>query len=100
MDTVVPGIVGIADFEPYIGAQAVDRIARKAERLRGVTVANVNSTYYGGGVAEILSSETLLMNSLGRSGTSSSASRTPPSSTPSSAGRRSSCRSRCARVSA
>jgi trehalose synthase len=55
----------IDDYEPFIGAAAVDRIYQKAERLRGLHVANVNSTFYGGGVAELLSSLTLLMNSVG-----------------------------------
>ncbi len=55
----------IDDYEEFIGAEAVDRIRHKAEDLRDIHVANVNSTYYGGGVAELLSSLTLLMNSLG-----------------------------------
>jgi trehalose synthase len=45
-----------------IGAETVERIVRKAERLRDLHVININSTYYGGGVAEMLSSLTLLMN--------------------------------------
>jgi trehalose synthase len=55
----------IEDYEPFIGAKAVERIRRKAAPFRGCKVANFNSTYYGGGVAEMLSSLTLLMNSLG-----------------------------------
>src|SRR5213075_3502504 len=43
----------------------VERIRQKAAKLKGLRVANFNSTYYGGGVAEIISSLTLLMNSLG-----------------------------------
>ncbi|HEX8949634.1 MAG TPA: glycosyltransferase [Dissulfurispiraceae bacterium] len=58
-------IIGVEDYERYIGAEAVSRILRKAEPLRDAQVENVNSTYYGGGVAEILGSKTLLMNSLG-----------------------------------
>ncbi len=58
-------LVTVADYEPLIGAEAVDRISRKAERLRDMHVVNVNSTYYGGGVADILSSLTLLMNASG-----------------------------------
>ena len=37
----------------------------KARRLHDLHLLNINSTYYGGGVAEILSSLTLLMNSAG-----------------------------------
>ena len=38
---------------------------RRPGSLEGLRVANFNSTYYGGGVAEMISSLTLLMNSLG-----------------------------------
>jgi trehalose synthase len=55
----------IEDYEPLIGSEAVERILTKAGALRGFHVANVNSTYYGGGVAELLSSATLLLNELG-----------------------------------
>lgn len=58
-------IITLEDYEQLIGAEAIDRINRKAESLSGLHVANVNSTYYGGGVAELLSSLTLLMNSVG-----------------------------------
>ncbi len=55
----------IEDYRPLIGAAVVERIREKAEMLRGLHVAHINSTYYGGGVAEILSPLTLLMNSVG-----------------------------------
>jgi trehalose synthase len=55
----------VSDYEPFIGAEAVDRIMKKAEKLTNLHVAHVNSTYYGGGVAELLSSLILLMNSVG-----------------------------------
>src|SRR5436853_1720210 len=48
-----------------IGAAKFERICNKAKAFEGLRVANFNSTYYGGGVAEMLSSMTLLMNSLG-----------------------------------
>jgi trehalose synthase len=60
-----PRIVRLEDYEPYIGAEAVDRILAKAEKLRDLHVVNVNSTYYGGGVAELLGSMTILMNQVG-----------------------------------
>ncbi len=60
-----PKLVQLEDYEPFIGAQAVERLYEKAQPLKHLHVANVNSTYYGGGVAEILSSFTLLMNSVG-----------------------------------
>jgi trehalose synthase len=58
-------LIQIEDYEPLIGRETVDRIRQKAAILKGLRVANFNSTYYGGGVAEMLSSLTLLMNSLG-----------------------------------
>src|SRR6266480_1469659 len=58
-------ITQIDDYEPLVGAEVVERIRDKAAKLKGLRVANFNSTYYGGGVAETISSLTLLMNSLG-----------------------------------
>jgi trehalose synthase len=55
----------IEDYEPLIGKEAVERIREKAKNLQGLHLTNVNSTMYGGGVAEILTSLTLLMNTLG-----------------------------------
>lgn len=57
--------VQIEDYRLYIGREAVERIKKKADSLRGFHVVNINSTYYGGGVAQLLSSLSLLMNSLG-----------------------------------
>jgi trehalose synthase len=58
-------LVQLEDYEPLIGSEAIERIAKKAEPFRGFHIAHVNSTYYGGGVAELLSSLSLLMNSVG-----------------------------------
>src|SRR5205809_1297697 len=58
-------ITQIEDYEPLIGSENVDRVREKARKFEGLRVANFNSTYYGGGVAEMISSLTLLMNSLG-----------------------------------
>lgn len=58
-------LVQVEDYEPFIGAEAVDRILQKAEALQHLHVAHVNSTFYGGGVAELLDPLTLLMNSCG-----------------------------------
>jgi trehalose synthase len=55
----------IEDYEPLVGPETVGRILKKAKALEGFHVANINSTYYGGGVAELLSSLTLLLNGLG-----------------------------------
>jgi len=60
-----PRLSRLEDYEQFIGAEAVERLYEKARPLKYLHVANVNSTYYGGGVAEILTSFTLLMNSVG-----------------------------------
>ena len=53
------------DYTPLIGAEAVDRIAHKAEVLAGLNVQHINATKHGGGVAEILRSLVPLMNDVG-----------------------------------
>jgi len=58
-------LTSVEDYESLIGAETVGRILSKARRLHDLHLLNINSTYYGGGVAEILSSLTLLMNSAG-----------------------------------
>ena len=62
---MVGKIVQLEDYEKLVGAETLDRIREKAERLQGLHVVNINSTYYGGGVAELLSSVSLMMNSVG-----------------------------------
>jgi trehalose synthase len=59
------GIKHIEDYERFIGEETVQRIREKAKKIQGLHIVNVNSTYYGGGVSQLLSSLTLLMNSLG-----------------------------------
>ena len=58
-------LVQIEDYEQFVGAEMIERVREKARPLRGLHVTHVNSTYYGGGVAELLSPLTLLMNSVG-----------------------------------
>lgn len=58
-------LVRLEDYEQYVGAAAVERILKKAEKLHGYHVVHVNSTYYGGGVATMLSPLTSLMNRVG-----------------------------------
>jgi trehalose synthase len=57
--------IKIEDYESLIGAETVERILKKAEPLKKRHMVFVNSTFYGGGVAELLSSITLLFNHLG-----------------------------------
>jgi trehalose synthase len=52
-------------YEPFVGTETVDRILTKAKAFQGFRIVNFSSTGYGGGVAELLTSMTLLMNSAG-----------------------------------
>ncbi len=60
-----PRLVKLEDYVQYVGGETVERILQKARPLRDLHVVNVNSTYYGGGVAELLGSMSILMNSIG-----------------------------------
>lgn len=59
------GLHSIEQYEPLIGAATTERILRKAERVRNMKIAHVSSTFYGGGVTEILTPLTLMMNAAG-----------------------------------
>jgi trehalose synthase len=58
-------LVHVKEYKSYVGEETISRIEAKAAELQDLHVVNVNSTYYGGGVSQLLSSLTLLMNSLG-----------------------------------
>jgi len=60
-----PQLTTIYDYEPLVGGKIVERVAKRAEELRDRHIVHVSSTYYGGGVAELLSSLTLLINASG-----------------------------------
>jgi len=60
-----PQTTQVEDYQEFVGKEVVERVREKAEKLKPLHVAHVNSTYYGGGVAELLGSLTLLMNSVG-----------------------------------
>lgn len=62
MDFRVPRV---EDYQPLVGSENVERILAKARRFCGFRVTHINSTYYGGGVAELLSTLTLLLNGMG-----------------------------------
>jgi trehalose synthase len=59
------GLHSVEQYEALIGATAVERILQKANCLRGVNVVHVSSTFYGGGVTEMLTPLTLMMNASG-----------------------------------
>jgi len=60
-----PALTRLEDYSDLIGEQATQRILAKADRLADFHITHVNSTYYGGGVAQLLGSLTLLMNLAG-----------------------------------
>ena len=55
----------IEDYIPIVGEATVEDLRLLADRLRGKTIQNINSTAVGGGVAEILSRMIPLLNQLG-----------------------------------
>ncbi len=65
LDKATLGLHPLEQYEPLIGAAAAGRIFKKADQLRDSHVIHVNSTFYGGGVTEILTPLTLMMNALG-----------------------------------
>jgi trehalose synthase len=65
IDRSTLGLHTLEQYEPLIGAAATDRINRKAESVRTQHVVHVSSTFYGGGVAELLTPLTLMMNATG-----------------------------------
>ncbi len=52
-------------YLPYCGQPALDEIRSLADKLSGQSVVHVNSTFYGGGVAEMLTSYIPLLNDAG-----------------------------------
>ncbi|KXB00842.1 glycosyl transferase family 1 [candidate division MSBL1 archaeon SCGC-AAA259M10] len=55
----------LVDYRDFVGESKISEIYRKGTRLSKFHILHVNSTYYGGGVAEILRNMTLLMNEIG-----------------------------------
>ncbi|KPJ65221.1 MAG: glycosyl transferase family 1, partial [Syntrophobacter sp. DG_60] len=55
----------LKDYRKIVPDEAISAIYKKAKGLYGMRHLHINSTYYGGGVAEILSSLVPLMNNVG-----------------------------------
>ncbi len=53
------------DYLPIVGEKVVGRICQKARRLINKHIVHINSTAYGGGVAEILNNLIVLLNDIG-----------------------------------
>lgn len=56
---------GLEDYREIVGDKVIGEIARKARDLYGKHILHINSTYQGGGVAEILNNLVPLMNDIG-----------------------------------
>jgi trehalose synthase len=57
--------INIKDYEPIVGKSYIEELQMLASRLSGKIILNINSTFMGGGVAEILSRLVPLLNQLG-----------------------------------
>ncbi len=57
--------VDINKYEPFIGKHAIDGLKWLADPLRNKVWSNINSTFVGGGVAEMLQSSVPLARALG-----------------------------------
>ena len=55
----------LADYAEDAGADRVERLREAARPLAGARVLQINTTAYGGGVAELLHSHVPLLNDLG-----------------------------------
>jgi trehalose synthase len=55
----------LEEYRDIVGEEVISSIYRKARTLYGMKVLQINSTYYGGGVAEILNTFVPLMNDAG-----------------------------------
>lgn len=55
----------LCDYREFVGESKVSEIYRMGSDLSDYHILHINSTYYGGGVAEILRNLTLLMNEIG-----------------------------------
>jgi trehalose synthase len=62
---VSPSGITVESYREVAPKGAVDFLLRLSERVRGLRFVHVNSTRYGGGVAEILSRLVPIMNELG-----------------------------------
>src|SRR4051794_2373116 len=55
----------LEDYAPLVGTATVERIQDKIAQMPPLRIANISSTYYGGGVSEMLSPLSLLLNNSG-----------------------------------
>ena len=65
LQQVVVGAQSIDAYSSAVGKQQIEELKALAAKLRGARVLHINSTAYGGGVAELLRSHIPLLRSLG-----------------------------------
>ena len=65
LQTIRVGTQSIDDYRPILGEEKIEELESLASGLKGARVLHVNSTAYGGGVAEILRSHIPLLCNLG-----------------------------------
>lgn len=58
-------MIVLEDYRPFVGDDVIAEIHKSARRLIGRRLLHINSTYQGGGVAELLNSIVPLMNDVG-----------------------------------
>jgi trehalose synthase len=57
--------VKLSDYEPIVGKGSIEELSLLASKLSGKVIQNINSTFAGGGVAEILGRMLPLLSELG-----------------------------------
>jgi len=57
--------VKLSDYEPIVGKGSIEELSLLASKLSGKVIQNINSTFTGGGVAEILGRMLPLLSELG-----------------------------------
>src|SRR5262245_28764340 len=72
-ETGTLGLHSLENYAPLSGAAAVERILNKSEPLRALHAIHVSSTFYGGGVTEILTPLTLKQSRRSKGSASSTA---------------------------
>jgi len=55
----------IEDYEKIVGKSVIEEIYLLADKLKGKSIQNINSTTVGGGVAEILNKMVPILNQIG-----------------------------------
>ena len=65
LQNITVGAQSIAAYANILGEKKIEELRSLAARLKGARVLHINSTAYGGGVAELLRSHVPLLRSLG-----------------------------------